>query len=139
MASLITRRVQAKAAGSPAVAVSGRCGDGGCSPCVVVWCGVVRQNRPGHARAAILMRSGEVVFHQTLDTVDVKQATFEASARRILYADRTKFGRPALHALIPLTDFAAVLIDAETDPTHVARLRAKGVTVVVARRPPSAR
>ena len=104
-----------------------------------LWCGVVRQNRPQHARAAIFKRSGEVMFHQTLDTVDVKQAMFESSTRRILLADHTKFGKRALHALMPLTDFDAVVVDGETDPTHIARLRAKGVTVVVARRPPSTR
>ncbi|WP_229671393.1 DeoR/GlpR family DNA-binding transcription regulator [Salinibacterium xinjiangense] len=81
----------------------------------------------------------DMVFHQTLDTVDVKQAMFESSTRRILLADHTKFGKRALHALMPLTDFDAVVVDGETDPTHIARLRAKGVTVVVARRPPSTR
>ena len=80
-----------------------------------------------------------MVFHQTLDTVDVKQAMLESSTRGILIADHTKFGKRALHALMPLTEFDAVVVNGETDPTHIARLRAKGVTVVVARRPPSAR
>ena len=99
--------------------------------------------------ADIFKRSGDMVCHQTLDMVDVKQGMFESSTRRILLAGYTKFGKRALHALMPWTDVDAVVVDAvkggavvgggETDPSHVARLRAKGVTVVAARRPPSAR
>ena len=75
-----------------------------------------------------------MVFHETQDAVDVKQATFESSTCRILLADHTKFGRRAVHAMVPLIDFDAVAVDGETDPTLVARLRAKGVTVEVAGR-----
>ena len=66
--------------------------------------------------------------------VGVKQAMYESSTRRILLAGYTNFGKRALHALMPWTDVDAVVVDAvkggavvgggETDPSHVARLRA---------------
>lgn len=37
----------------------------------------------------------EQVFHPTQETVMVKRAMFEPSARRILYADHSKFDRRA--------------------------------------------
>lgn len=76
----------------------------------------------------------DVAFHQTLATVDVKRAMFESARTRILLADHTKFEKRALHALLPLTEFDAVIVDDGTDPAHVSRLRDKGVTVIVARR-----
>ena len=105
---------------------------------------VVAVSKVAATSADIFKRSGDMVCHQVLDMVDVKQAMFESSTRRILLAGYTKFGKRALHALMPLTDVDAVVGDAvvgdgETDPSHVARLRAQGVTVVAARRPPSAR
>ncbi|MGM7668984.1 DeoR/GlpR family DNA-binding transcription regulator [Microbacterium sp. A93] len=81
----------------------------------------------------------DVAFHQTLDTVDVKRAMFDSSMKRILLADNTKFDKRALHALLPLSEFDAVIVDTDTDPSHVARLRGKGVEVVVARRPAAVR
>lgn len=72
-----------------------------------------------------------VAFHQTMETVDVKRAMFEAASRRILLADHTKFDKRALHAMQPLVDFDAVVVDAATDERHVERLRNAGVNVVV--------
>lgn len=77
----------------------------------------------------------DIAFHQTLETVDVKRAMFEASSRRILLADHTKFGKRALHALAPLSDFDVVVVDAATPHEHVQRLRKRGVEVVVANVP----
>ncbi|OZM82990.1 DeoR family transcriptional regulator [Pseudonocardia sp. MH-G8] len=74
----------------------------------------------------------DVCFHQTQDTVLVKRAMFESAAQRILYVDHTKFDRRALHALLPLTDFDVVIVDAATPAEHQRRLRQKGVEVVVA-------
>lgn len=76
----------------------------------------------------------DVAFHQTLETVDVKRAMFEAADRRILLADHTKFDKRALHALLPLADFDLVILDAATKPEHVNRLRSRGVNVLVAPR-----
>lgn len=78
--------------------------------------------------------SDDVAFHQTQETVDVKRAMFESSRRRILLADHTKFERRALHAMLPLAQFDAVIVDAGIDPGHLNRLRDKGINVVVARR-----
>lgn len=78
--------------------------------------------------------SDDVAFHQTQETVDVKRAMFESSSRRILLADHTKFERRALHAMLPLAQFDAVIVDAGIDPLHLNRLRDKGINVVVARR-----
>lgn len=76
----------------------------------------------------------DIAFHQTLETVDVKRAMFDAARARILLADHTKFERRALHAMLPLADFDAVIVDSGTAAHHLARLRNAGVNVVVARR-----
>lgn len=78
--------------------------------------------------------SDDIAFHQTLETVDVKRAMFDAASRRILLADHTKFSKRALHAMLPLAAFDAVIVDYATDRSHVARLRKAGVNVVVAKR-----
>ena len=78
--------------------------------------------------------SDDIAFHQTLETVDVKRAMFDAASRRILLADHTKFDKRALHAMLPLAEFDAVIVDYDTDRSHVARLRKAGVNVVVAKR-----
>jgi len=92
-------------------------------------------------RADVLVMStsaitDDIAFHQTLETVDVKRAMFESASTRILLADHTKFDKRALHAMLPLSEFDAVVVDADTDRVHVERLRKRGVTVVVARKTP---
>lgn len=74
----------------------------------------------------------DIVLHQKLETVDVKRAMFESSARRILLADHTKFDKRALHALAPLTDFDLVIVDQQTPQAHIERLLQAGVNVKVA-------
>lgn len=78
--------------------------------------------------------SDDIAFHQTQETVDVKRAMFESSAKRILLADHTKFERRALHAMLPLSEFDAIIVDDNIDRAHVSRLRDAGCTVVVAQR-----
>ncbi len=73
----------------------------------------------------------DICFHQHHDTVLVKRAMFEAASRRILYADHSKFTQRALHALGPLSEFDAVLLDDGTDPEDVERLRGRGIDVTV--------
>ncbi|MFJ4225239.1 DeoR/GlpR family DNA-binding transcription regulator [Microbacterium sp. NPDC089695] len=90
-----------------------------------------------HADLAIMSTAAitdDIAYHQTLETIDVKRAMFDAASRRVLLADHTKFEQRALHALLPLTDFDAVIVDARTDRAHVERLRNKGVEVVIAKR-----
>lgn len=77
----------------------------------------------------------DIAFHQNLETIDVKQAMFAASAQRILLVDHTKFDRRALHAVAPLADFDIVIVDAATEMRHITRMREQGIKVVVARKP----
>jgi DeoR/GlpR family transcriptional regulator of sugar metabolism len=76
--------------------------------------------------------SDDIVFHQFLEMVDTKRAMFDSASTRILLADHTKFERRALHALLPLTSFDIVIVDDGTPAVHVARMRDKGINVVVA-------
>lgn len=77
----------------------------------------------------------DIAFHQTLETVDVKRAMFDSASVRILLVDHTKFEKRALHAMLPLSDFDAVIVDSKTDAAHVRRLRESGVNVIIARLP----
>ncbi|MGI8697428.1 MAG: DeoR/GlpR family DNA-binding transcription regulator, partial [Mycobacteriales bacterium] len=79
----------------------------------------------------------DIAFHQTLETVDTKRAMFDAASTRILLADHTKFAKRALHALVPLSDFDTVIVDAKTSDEHITRMREQGIHVVVA--PPDLR
>ncbi|MGA1803948.1 DeoR/GlpR family DNA-binding transcription regulator [Rhizobium sp. HT1-10] len=74
----------------------------------------------------------DIVFHQFLEMVDTKRAMFDSASTRILLADNTKFDRRALHVFSPLTDFDIVIVDDGTPPVHIARMRDKGINVVVA-------
>lgn len=78
--------------------------------------------------------TNDVIYHQFLETVDTKRAMFEAANKRILLADHTKFEHRALHALAPLKDFDAVIVDDKTADADVLRMREKGINVVVAAR-----
>jgi DeoR/GlpR family transcriptional regulator of sugar metabolism len=107
------------------------------------WCsafmGSMTTRMIASLRADVLVMStaaitDDVVFHQALETVDVKRAMLDAAGTRILLADHTKFERRALHALVPLTEFDVVIVDEETPEHHVDRMRRSGVEVVVAGR-----
>jgi DeoR/GlpR family transcriptional regulator of sugar metabolism len=74
----------------------------------------------------------DVCFHQRQETVTFKRAMFESAAQRILCVDHTKFSRRALHALLPVSAFDAVIVDWLTPAEDVDRLRDKGVAVTVA-------
>ena len=75
----------------------------------------------------------DICFHQSQDSVDTKRAMFEVAARRILLVDHTKFEKRALYRVADLTDFDAVIVDAETREEEIDRLRGKGVNVIVAK------
>lgn len=76
--------------------------------------------------------TNDVVFHQYLETVDTKRAMFDASNKRVLLADHTKFERQALHAMVPLRAFDAVIVDDGTSQIDIERMRNTGINVVVA-------
>ena len=91
-----------------------------------------------HADTFIMSTSAiinDVVFHQYLETLDTKRAMFEASNKRVLLADHTKFERQALHAMVPLRDFDAVIVDDGTSRMDIERMRNTGINVVVAATP----
>ena len=91
-----------------------------------------------HADTFIMSTSAitnDVVFHQHLETLDIKRAMFDASNKRILLADHTKFERHALHAMVPLLAFDAVIVDDGTSRVDIERMRDKGINLVVAALP----
>lgn len=90
----------------------------------------------GIAADLLIMSTSAVIndtcFHHAEETVDVKRAMFESSAKRILLIDHTKFERRALHALAQIDEFDHVIVDDRTDAAHIDRLRARGIDVTVA-------
>lgn len=74
----------------------------------------------------------DMVFHPSTVVVDIKRAMFESASQRILLADHTKFERRALHGFAALMDFDVVIVDDGTPDSHLARMKAKGINVVVA-------
>jgi len=91
-----------------------------------------------HADTFIMSTSAiinDVVFHQHLETLDTKRAMFDASNKRVLLADHTKFERQALHAMVPLRAFDAVIVDDGTSRMDIEHMRNKGINVVVAATP----
>jgi DeoR/GlpR family transcriptional regulator of sugar metabolism len=84
----------------------------------------------------VIMSTSAVIndtcFHHAEETVDVKRAMFESSAKRILLVDHTKFERRALHALAHIDEFDHVIVDDRTDIVHIERLRARGIDVSIA-------
>jgi len=88
-------------------------------------------------RADLLLMSTSAIvdgvgYHQSVLTVDTKRAMFDAAARRILLVDHTKFGRRALHRLLPLDAFDLVIVDDGAPAALVDDLRTRGVEVEVA-------
>lgn len=107
------------------------------------WCnafmGRVTTEAIAHLRADLLVMSTAAIidgiaFHQTQETADVKVAMFESCQRRILLTDHTKFGKRALHSMLPLTAFDTVIVDQRTAASDIAEMRERGVRVVVAGR-----
>ncbi|QQA41427.1 DeoR/GlpR family DNA-binding transcription regulator [Pelagovum pacificum] len=74
-----------------------------------------------------------IVFHQSPEMADTKRAMFEAASRRVLLADHTKFDRRALHGMVALADFDAIVTDDLTPQVHLDALQALDLTVVVAK------
>ena len=105
------------------------------------WCSAFMGRMPneaiGQLRADTFIMSTAAItddrcFHQSLETVDTKRAMFDAAVTRILLVDHTKFEKRALHAVMHLTEFDLVIVDSQTDESHISRLRSQGVNVVVA-------
>jgi len=92
----------------------------------------IRRMRTDCAFLSMSAIADDMVFHQSPETVETKRAMFDSAAQRILLADHTKFGRRALYAMGRLDEFDVVIVDDGISPSHVERMKAKGITVVVA-------
>jgi DeoR/GlpR family transcriptional regulator of sugar metabolism len=71
-------------------------------------------------------------YHQSQETIMVKRALMDSTARRVLLVDHSKFSRRGLFQLAPLTDFDLVLIDSATSADTLAELHDLGVRVHIA-------
>ena len=71
-------------------------------------------------------------FHQEEMIVRVKRAMIESASRRILLIDHTKLGKQALRQVVPVSVFDLVIVDSESDPVQVDKIRELGVEVEVA-------
>jgi len=81
----------------------------------------------GRMRAdAVFMSASAItdgaVYHPTTEAAEVKRAMLEASSLRVLYADRSKFERRALHLVTPLTGYDVIILDKHTPEDHLAHL-----------------
>ncbi|GAA2781287.1 DeoR/GlpR family DNA-binding transcription regulator [Saccharopolyspora taberi] len=71
-------------------------------------------------------------LHRSQETIQVKRALMNTTAKRVLLLDHSKFERRAVHELARLTDFDLVVVDSGTPADTLADLRAAGVAVEVA-------
>jgi len=93
----------------------------------------IRRLRADLAFLSMSAITDDMVFHQSPEMIETKRAMFDSAAKRILLADHTKFERRALHAMGALDEFDIVIVDSETPPRIVERMKARGVNVQVAR------
>ena len=79
--------------------------------------------------------AGGAAYHMDDDVVRTKRAMMQAAAQSCLLINHSRFGRPALHLLADLRDFAAIITDAAPDPAEAAAMRAAGITLTLAQDP----
>ena len=72
------------------------------------------------------------LYHKSQETILIRHALMASAARRILLVDHTKFRRRAVHQLAPLTDFDAVIVDADIAREDLDAMLELGVEVRVA-------
>jgi DeoR/GlpR family transcriptional regulator of sugar metabolism len=70
-------------------------------------------------------------FHQSPDTVLVKQALMAVVARKVLMVDHSKFARRGMHHLADLTDFDLVMVDDGIPAETLDQLTASRANVMV--------
>jgi DeoR/GlpR family transcriptional regulator of sugar metabolism len=80
--------------------------------------------------SAIDVRRG--AFHQEPDQAVIKRMMIEIADRSTLLADSSKFGKRAMHRVVGLDAFEAVVVGDTTEPSIVSAVRAHGVGVDVA-------
>jgi DeoR/GlpR family transcriptional regulator of sugar metabolism len=92
------------------------------------YSGIVCERAIASLSADVLFTSAPAVseggvFHPLQNTVRVKRAMMDASARCIALLDHTKFGNRALHRIGHLQDFDLVVVDSGIDQSHLDELR----------------
>lgn len=70
-----------------------------------------------------------ICFYPQQEMVQLKKAMLASARRKVLYVDRTKFRRRALHAVAPAEDFDTVIVDSRTPDEEIAVLRERGAHV----------
>lgn len=100
------------------------------TPCVEA----VRAMRFDAAFVSVSAARDGYAFHQEDRIVAVKRAMLEAATDSYLLIDHTKLSRSALHRLVPLHRFTAVVVDAAVPASALAELRENDVRVEVAGR-----
>ena len=71
-------------------------------------------------------------LHRSQETIQVKRALMDTTAKRVLLLDHSKFERRAVHELAPLTDFDVVIVDPGTPEEVRDELHAAGVPLEIA-------
>jgi DeoR/GlpR family transcriptional regulator of sugar metabolism len=82
----------------------------------------IRAMRADAVFMSVTAITGERCFHPTAEAAEVKRAMLECATLKVLYADRTKFTRTALHQVAGLDIFDVAIVDADTDAATVASL-----------------
>ena len=94
-----------------------------------------------HADVAILSGSGlsaDGIYNSHALLVDIQRAMMAGAAKVIFCLDHTKFDRRSTFFLCDFSDIDVIVTDAKAPPELVAELRAKGLEVIVAGKPPAA-
>lgn len=71
-------------------------------------------------------------LHRSQETIQVKRALMQTTAKRVLLLDHAKFERRAVHELAPLTAFDTVIVDPGIPGELRSGLEAAGVRIEVA-------
>ena len=90
-------------------------------------CNTVADFRPDITLCSCAAIDENGVYEHSIDSCELKKAALKASKKRILLADRTKFGHTTTYRTCSLSAFDAIYTNA--DDRTVAPLREKGLTV----------
>ena len=110
---------------------------GNYDPTYAAFHGLQVRDQIAKLRSDVLFMSTTAVldgflYHKSQETILIRHALMASAARRILLVDHTKFRRRAVHQLAPLTDFDAVIVDADIAAEDLKGMRELGVDVHVA-------
>lgn len=100
--------------------------------------GVVTEHALSRLRADLAFISTPAVaglqaFHMDDAAVRAKRAMMAGAARSVLLVNHRRFGRPALHVLADLTEFDAIITDAEPAPEERVATDRAGIALTIAK------